>query len=67
MEWEYKVLNLDSGFLSRVDKIMEAYLNDYGSNGWELISSIPMLETEDGNENGQVEVREISLILKRPK
>jgi len=46
---------------------MEVYLNDYGSNGWELISSVPMLKIEVNNENGQFEVHEISLIFRRPK
>lgn len=67
MNWEYKVLNLDSGFFKRVDKDMEFDLNDYGSKGWELVSFIPMSEKEINNERGEVEVREISLIFKRPK
>ncbi|WP_332649642.1 DUF4177 domain-containing protein [Lysinibacillus sp. 54212] len=67
MNWEYKVINVSSGFWSDLESGVESKLNKYGLEGWELVSAIPILfkknEYYDGIKN---EVESMNLILKRP-
>ena len=39
-KWEYRVENLGSALKSPKDDEIEATLNDWGSEGWEMISVI---------------------------
>lgn len=41
MKWEYKTVEFSGGFWSRLDrKTIDERLNDYGQQGWELVSLV---------------------------
>lgn len=68
-KWEYKVLNWDEKIttIKKADNLEEA-LNDYGYDGWELVSITQQIDSFDGSENNgvsRVETDSIILFLKR--
>jgi hypothetical protein len=53
-QWEYRVESMGSAFKTPKDEEIEEVLNDWGENGWEVIS----FEIHPSNK--------ISLVAKRP-
>jgi hypothetical protein len=53
-QWEYKVVNL------KVDKKIEAQLNEFGAQGWELVSYNGFIASGTGVDAG-------TFFFKRPK
>jgi len=44
---------------------MEEQLNELGSSGWELVSSIPLVEGASDQDGGSVGVVDIKFVFKR--
>lgn len=66
-EWEYKVeefeykVQLNGLFIENTDEILEKFLNEKGSDGWNLVNTIPIYE------EGKSEILKIKLFYKRQK
>lgn len=64
MKWEYKVRD----FRPAIHGSLEAYLNDLGSDGWELVSHTLERNIQPSDENHGHSYRDMSyhfLVLKR--
>jgi Domain of unknown function (DUF4177) len=51
MEWEYRTLTLDCGRSHKhdvhvIDETHDKKLNQFGSDGWELVSVVPVLQDD---------------------
>lgn len=66
-EWEYTVeefsykVNVNGLFIENTDEVLETNLNEKGSEGWNLVNTIPIYE------DGKSEILKIKLIYKRQK
>ena len=47
--WEYKVFGWNGGMCTNDDRNLQNILNEYGSEGWELVNIIPQVsgDSED--------------------
>ena len=49
ISWEYKVMKIDKSFWSGKDRTdPEKFLSDFGREGWELVSVIPLSQMGGG-------------------
>ncbi|GAD52291.1 hypothetical protein MBEHAL_1051 [Halarchaeum acidiphilum MH1-52-1] len=63
MQWEYKIVRLDSGSYFRdAESPSEAELNELGADGWELAAAIDSSEVKLGGRGGST----TGLVFKRP-
>ncbi|EEL35703.1 hypothetical protein bcere0019_11220 [Bacillus cereus Rock3-28] len=63
--WEYKIetrpMNLEG------TQTVEHLLDNYGSEGWELVTIIPNYTTNDQNQVNDIFVQSYSFVFKREK
>lgn len=64
-KFEYKVLNYNNKFILNNISTMEDQLNQLGSQGWELISSLPLVKGSSDGDDVSVEVEDIKFIFKK--
>ncbi|MBY0122140.1 DUF4177 domain-containing protein [Bacillus sp. S/N-304-OC-R1] len=66
-KWEYKVLAYNERGLYNNDEGLQNLLSNLGNEGWELVSSIPMVEGSGSDGDVSLDVPRIKFILKREK
>lgn len=64
MSWEYKVIKFRFGLYNN-DEALQGTLNKLGSDGWELVSVVPIVEGSSDEGSGSIDTNDIKLFLKR--
>lgn len=66
-KWQYRVLHYNQNVIYNNDESMQGQLSDLGTEGWELVSVIPLVEGNGTEGDISIDTREFKFIFKREK
>lgn len=67
-QFEYRVFTYNNRAIMNNDETLEADLKEFGDQGWELVSALPIVRGDGGNDSDiDIRTNEIKFIFKRER